>query len=82
MPVFAPMRSSLKRLPFFLGACRRSFGSAPGTQLSLVRQILRPARIQAQLFTGQSDDQDERQADRVAAAIMRLPEPTIQPRPP
>lgn len=48
---------------------------APLVQTAAVRQILHGPRLQAKLTVGPPDDAHEREADRVADAVMRMPEP-------
>ncbi|TKJ38542.1 hypothetical protein CEE37_12310 [candidate division LCP-89 bacterium B3_LCP] len=43
-----------------------------------IRQILRPHSIQTKLTIGSPNDQYEREADRVADQIVRMPDPAIQ----
>ena len=46
-----------------------------------MRRILRGPRLQAKLTIGAPDDAYEREADRVADAVMRMPEPRVQAAP-
>ncbi len=46
-----------------------------------VGQLLRSGLIQAKLNIGAPDDIYEKEADRIADAVMRMPEPLIQPKP-
>jgi hypothetical protein len=46
-----------------------------------VRQILRGPRLQAKLTVGAPNDIYEQEADRVADAVMRMPEPQVQAAP-
>ena len=46
-----------------------------------VAQLYRSGLLQAKLRIGQPNDICEQEADRVAEHIMRMPEPTIQPKP-
>ena len=48
------------------------------TGRAAVRQILRGPRLQAKLTIGAPDDVYEREADRVADEVMRMPEPRLQ----
>ena len=53
-------------------------GSYLRSQGAAVRQILRGPRLQARLTIGAPDDIYEQEADRVADAVMRMPEPHVQ----
>ncbi len=44
----------------------------------MVRQILHGPRLQPKLSVGPPDDAYEREADRVAEAVMRIPEPAVE----
>jgi hypothetical protein len=46
-----------------------------------VAQLYRSALLQAKLRIGEPNDVYEQEADRVAERIMRMPDPTIQPKP-
>ncbi len=48
------------------------------TGRSALRRILRGPRLQAKLTIGAPDDVYEREADRVADEVMRMPEPRLQ----
>lgn len=47
----------------------------------MVQQILRGPGLQAKLTVGAPNDIYEQEADRVADAVMRMPEPQIQAAP-
>jgi hypothetical protein len=51
------------------------------THQDLVRNILRGPRVQAKLAAGESHDAYEQEADRVAGAVMQMPEPEVQRQP-
>ena len=51
------------------------------TGRTTVRQILRGPRLQAKLTVGAPDDVYEKEADRVADEVMRMPEPQVQAAP-
>ena len=60
--------------------------SSPGdshwhANIAAVRQIIRGPRLQAKLTIGAPDDVYEQEADRVADAVMRMPEPKVQKAP-
>jgi Domain of unknown function (DUF4157) len=57
----APARSGISRL-------QRAVGNRG------MRRLLRPVTIQPKLTVGRADDQHEREADRVADEVMRMPE--------
>ncbi len=63
----AARRTPIQRLP--------ASAVAGGIQRAEVRQILRGPRPQAKLTVGAANDAYEREADRVAEAVMRMPEP-------
>jgi len=46
-----------------------------------VARMYRSGLLQAKLKIGEPNDVYEQEADRVADRIMRMPEPTIQPKP-
>jgi hypothetical protein len=46
-----------------------------------VQRLFKFGVLQAKLKIGQPNDVYEQEADRVADRIMRMPEPTIQPKP-
>jgi len=46
-----------------------------------VAQLYRTGLLQAKLKVSESNDIYEQEADRVAERIMRMPEPTVQPKP-
>ena len=46
-----------------------------------VTRLLSSGGIQGKLSISHSDDPYEREADHVADAVMRMPDPTIQPKP-
>lgn len=48
---------------------------------TVVQQILRGPGLQAKLTVGAPNDIYEQEADRVADAVMRMPEPQIQAAP-
>ena len=48
------------------------------SERAAVRRILRGTRLQAKLTIGTPDDVYEQEADRVADAVMRMPEPRVQ----
>ena len=52
-----------------------------GPNRAAVRRILRPPKLQASLTGGAPDDVYEREADRVADQVMRMPEPQVQAAP-
>jgi hypothetical protein len=47
-------------------------------QAGAIRQILRRPRLQAKLTVGAPNDAYEQEADRVADAVMRMPQQEIQ----
>jgi hypothetical protein len=49
--------------------------SGHGAVPARVRQILHGPRVQAKLIVGPTDDAYEREADRVAEVVLRMPEP-------
>ena len=55
-----------------------SYRPGRDAQRAAVGQILRSTGIQAKLTVGAPDDAYEREADRVADAVMRMPQPEIQ----
>lgn len=46
-----------------------------------VQRLFKSGIIQAKLKIGEPNDVYEQEADRVAEQVMRMPEPTIQPKP-
>lgn len=64
-----PVRTPRRRVPVI--------SRAPATTLQRaeIRQILHGPHLQAKLTVGAPDDAYEREADRVADAVMRMPEP-------
>ena len=54
------------------------YRSGGDVQRAAVSQILRSTGIQAKLTVGAPDDAYEQEADRVADAVMRMPQPEIQ----
>ncbi len=46
-----------------------------------VQRLFKSGLIQTKLKIGQPGDIYEREADRVAEQVMRMPEPTVQPKP-
>lgn len=50
-------------------------------QSASVREILRSPHLQAKLAVGAPDDVYEREADRVADEVMRMPAPQLQAAP-
>jgi hypothetical protein len=61
----APRRHPARRLP----------SQAPTLHLAEIRHILHGPRLQPKLTVGAPDDAYEREADRVADAVLRMPEP-------
>lgn len=53
----------------------------PSPACPQVRNILRGARVQPKLRVGAPDDPAEREADQIADRVMRMPEPSVHPRP-
>jgi hypothetical protein len=56
---------------------RRPLGRAPSLERAEIRRILHGPRLQTNLTVGAPDDACEREADRVADAVMRMPEPGV-----
>ena len=52
-------------------------GPVQQTQQAKIHRILRSAGAQAKLTVGQPNDNYEQEADRVAEAVMRMPEPGV-----
>lgn len=55
--------------------------STAGNTKAEIRRILRDPCLQAKLTVGAPDDVYEREADRVADEVMRMPEPRLQTAP-
>ena len=55
-----------------------SFNPAAQIQRAQIRQVLRSPQLQAKLAIGQPNDKYEQEADCVADAVMRMPEPRVQ----
>ncbi len=55
--------------------------SRSNTHEAAVRQILRGPQLQTKLTIGAPDDVYEKEADRVADEVMRMPEPVVQAAP-
>ena len=69
------------RLPLARKASGPALHGAPGAPPATarqVRQVLRAPRPQAKLTVGAPGDAFEREADRVADQVMRMPEPGVQ----
>lgn len=70
-------------MQYFVTNSRSAHVSAPTTpvpslhRVPLVRTILRGPRIQSQLVIGAVNDPAEREADRAADQVMRMPEPGV-----
>ena len=58
-----------------------AYGSALTRQTGAIRRILGRPRLQAQLTVGAPDDAYEQEADRVAEAVMRMPEEALARQP-
>ena len=43
-----------------------------------VQRLIKPGALQAKLWIGQPGDKYEQEADRVADAVMRMPEPQVR----
>jgi hypothetical protein len=56
-------------------------GHAQQAQQLAMRKILRPDKVQAKPDINENDGKYEQQADRIANAVMRMPEPTLQRQP-
>jgi hypothetical protein len=50
-------------------------------ETSPARQVSQQPLVQAKLAVGEPDDEYEREADRVADTVMRMPEPAVQQKP-
>ena len=70
-------------LPLQKGLSNGQHTFSPVKKLGCQRNSLSaaPLLIQPKLTIGESDDQYEREADRVAETVMRMPEPEIQRKP-
>ena len=58
-----------------------SMGPTQQAQQAAMRKILRPDEVQAKPDIGENDGKYKQEADRVADAVMRMPEPQLQRQP-